>query len=97
MKHGFLTVGKGDQEEEMRMILISWISLALAGSSAEAHPRDGANAPNASYRIVHHMAKFTKATALATPAVITSEPALRDTSGLSRDVEDCARYGCIDN
>jgi len=80
----------------MRMILIS-ISLALAGSSAEAHPRDGANAANASYRIVHHMAKVTKATALAAPAVITSEPVSRDTSGLSRDVEDCARYGCIDN
>ena len=48
----------------------------------------------------HHMAKFADAKALApvwaTPAAAVPFSA-HETDGLSRNPDDCAKYGCIDD
>jgi hypothetical protein len=76
------------------LTLAAVLGLALA-SPVTADPFDQAIANWTS----HHMATFAKATALAqrTPSATLRELGSRETDGLSRDDNDCARYGCIDH
>jgi hypothetical protein len=75
------------------------LGFLLAGAAA-------ANADDASrtltyeihaHRAVHHMSLDPRARALTaapTQAVTAKQPR---TDGLSRNPEDCAKYGCVDN
>jgi hypothetical protein len=80
----------------MRTALALSALLALAvASPVAANPFDQTIANWTS----HYVATFAKATALAprTGSATVRELESRETDGLSRDSNDCARYGCIDH
>jgi len=45
----------------------------------------------------HRVADFAKARALVSPGSDVPAPREPETDGLSRNPDDCAKYGCIDN
>ncbi|MBV9289538.1 MAG: hypothetical protein JO288_17275 [Hyphomicrobiales bacterium] len=60
-----------------------------------ALPALGASAPEVRHNPAHHLvAEFAKARALASP--LAPAGSVRETDGLSRNVEEC-NMGCIDN
>jgi hypothetical protein len=61
-------------------------------------PALGAPAHGAGHKTAHHrVADFAKARALVCPGSYVPAPRKPATDGLSRNPEDCAKYGCIDN
>jgi hypothetical protein len=63
-----------------------------------AIPVLGAAAHEEGHRTAHHrVADFAKARALASPESYVPAPRRPETDGLSRNPDDCAKLGCIDN
>jgi hypothetical protein len=63
-----------------------------------ALPAFGAPAHEEGHRTAHHrVADFAKARALVSPGSYVPAPREPETDGLSRNPDDCAKYGCIDN
>ena len=63
-----------------------------------AFPALGAPAHKAGHKTAHHrVADFAKARALVSPKSYVPAPRKPETDGLSRNPDDCAKYGCIDN
>jgi len=63
-----------------------------------AIPALGAPAHEAGHKTAHHrVADFAKARALVSPGSYVPAPRKPETDGLSRNPDDCAKYGCIDN
>jgi hypothetical protein len=79
-------------------------TLTLATPNSVAHA--GSSAPVSRYLIVHHnsvdpraIAEAPKASALFSPSFFGSYvpvPRKPETDGLSRNPDDCVKYGCID-
>jgi hypothetical protein len=58
----------------------------------------GAPAHEQGHKTAHHrVAEFAKARALASPGFYLPAPRKPEIDGLSRNPDDCAKYGCIDN
>ena len=78
------------------------LGIVLAGALA-AYPAVGAMKPAHGHSTIHHRYVAAHATALAPqsafPAATPSPHPYntRETDGLSRNPDDCALYGCIDN
>jgi hypothetical protein len=63
-----------------------------------AIPVLGAPAHEEGHKTAHHrVAEFAKARALVSPGFYVPAPRKPETDGLSRNPDDCAKYGCIDN
>ena len=63
-----------------------------------ALPAHGAPAYEAGHKPLHHrIADSAKARALVSPGSYVPAPRKPATDGLSRNPDDCAKYGCIDN
>jgi hypothetical protein len=63
-----------------------------------ARPALGAPAHDAGHRPAHHrIADSAKARALVSLGSYVPAPRKPETDGLSRNPDDCAKYGCIDN
>ena len=63
-----------------------------------ALPAHGAPAYEAGHKPLHHrIADSAKAGALVSPGSYVPAPGNPATDGLSRNPDDCAKYGCIDN
>jgi hypothetical protein len=61
-------------------------------------PALGAPAHQAGHKTAHHrVADFAKARALVSPGSYVPAPRKPETDGLSRNSDDCEKYGCIDN
>ncbi len=78
------------------------LGIVLAGALA-AYPAAGATKPAHRHSTIHHRSVAAHATALAPRSVFaTATPwpypySTHETDGLSRNPDDCARYGCIDS
>ena len=82
------------------------LGIVLAGRAA-AYATERPHTPVLSHRAIHHQAVAHRDALLAapfagaraeSPASARPRPALyQETDGLSRDPNDCASYGCVDN
>ena len=84
----------------MKTFLNTSVALAiLLAGPAMTYPAAGASAPTTHRAYPSHKANLADAKALAplwaTPAFAAPSTAHK-TDGLSRNPEDCAKYGCID-
>ena len=73
-------------------------ALALAAPSSVAEAKN--HAPVSRYLTFHHKSVDPRATAQvpATPVLFyVPAPRKPETDGLSRNPDDCVKYGCIDN
>jgi hypothetical protein len=85
----------------MKTLLNTSVALGiLLAAPVMTYPAASANAPPIHPAHPHHKANFAGAKALtplwATPTAAAPYSAHK-TDGLSRNPEDCAKYGCIDN
>jgi hypothetical protein len=93
----FLSYG----DDEMNTLLNSSVALGiLLAGPVMTYPTASASAPTMHRAHPNHQANFADTEALAplwaTPAAAAPYSAHR-TDGLSRNPDDCAKYGCIDN
>ena len=71
------------------------MNVLIKTATAPAH---GAPAYEAGHKPPHHrIADSAKARALVSPGFYVPAPRNPATDGLSRNPDDCAKYGCIDN
>ena len=81
----------------MKTLLNTFVALALLlVGSVMTYPVASATAPNMHRVHPYHKANFAGAQALA-PLSAAAPSSAHKTDGLSRNPEDCAKNGCIDN
>jgi hypothetical protein len=85
----------------MKTLLNTSVALGiLLAAPVMTYPEVSANAPTVHRAHPHHKDNFVDAKALAplsaTPAAAAPYSA-HETDGLSRNPDDCAKYGCIDS
>jgi hypothetical protein len=88
-------------EDEMKSLLNTSVALGLLlAAPLTTSAAASASAPTMHRTHPHHRANFADAKALAplwaAPAAAAPYSA-HDIDGLSRNPDDCAKYGCIDN
>jgi hypothetical protein len=87
----------------MKTLIAAPLALGIAlASSAAALAASDAPGPLHKYRTIHHRTLVARAEAPA-PALSSAPGAwpyplsAHETDGLSRNPDDCVKYGCIDN
>jgi hypothetical protein len=88
-------------EDEMRLSNITYAACALAFKFALATPipayaQVGAQPTYKHKAHVHHLMAIPRTATALVPAPATAVRA-PETDGLSRNADDCARFGCIDH
>jgi hypothetical protein len=84
----------------MKTLLTSATLGILLSAPVMTYPAASANAPTVDRAHPHHKANFAHARALAPLSAMPAAAApssAHETDGLSRNPDDCAKYGCIDN
>jgi hypothetical protein len=86
----------------MKMSVLASLALGITlALSMAAYATQGDPTPVHSHRAIHHKTISSHVTALA-PTIPSATPWLREPEpyemeGLSRNPDDCAKYGCIGN